>query len=333
MQRFQNVPRTIEETPRTRPLQRFQDVPSALEETPRSIETLRAGDRQSRKRVRPPVRSQQVQQEPPRPTKDFPVFNRAFTPRRQEEDRQVVVVTENPLVLKCLADAEKHATAIEELQNRTALHIDYAQEKQIEIELLETVLEEVRNQSTVDMETIVTLHASVKNLTDIISTKDVKVSDLREDIVKQKTEFQNEVEEKQENILTLTVRLENASVVLSNMKNELKAQERDVELKNSRLEKVRANVKRLSTEKKNLLQIVQALAEIGNPALNFSQFIRGDDNEEEETEEEEEGSAEYDYETSGDGDDESSGNFSEEITTSTSSISSTSSSSEEPVSV
>ena len=333
MQRFQDARQAIEDSPRARPQQSFQDVPSTLEETPRRIETLRAADRQSRKRVRPPPRSQQVQPEPPRPTKDFPVFNRGFTPRRQEEDRQVVVVTENPLILKCLDDAEKHATAIEELQNRTALHIDYAQEKQIEIELLETTLEEVRNQSKVDRETIVTLQASVKNLTDIISTKDVKVSDLREDIVKQKTEFEKIVEEKEENILTLTVRLENASAELSNMQNELKAQERDIELKNSRLEKVRANVKRLSTEKKNLLQIVQALAEIGNPALNFSQFIRGDDNEEDEEEDEAEGSAEYDYETSGDGDDESSGNFSEEITTSTSSISSTSSSSEEPVSV
>ena len=48
-----------------------------------------------------------------------------------------MVVTENPLVLKCLEEAEEHALRIEELENRTALHIEYAQEKQIEIELLE----------------------------------------------------------------------------------------------------------------------------------------------------------------------------------------------------
>ena len=33
------------------------------------------------------------------------------------------------LILQCLEEAEKHARDIEELENRTALHIEYAQEK------------------------------------------------------------------------------------------------------------------------------------------------------------------------------------------------------------
>ena len=40
------------------------------------------------------------------------------------------------LIQNCINQAEKHRAEIEELENRTALHIEYAQEKQIEIQHL-----------------------------------------------------------------------------------------------------------------------------------------------------------------------------------------------------
>ena len=40
------------------------------------------------------------------------------------------------LIQNCIGQAEKHRAEIEELENRTALHIEYAQEKQIEIQHL-----------------------------------------------------------------------------------------------------------------------------------------------------------------------------------------------------
>ena len=40
------------------------------------------------------------------------------------------------LIQNCIKEAEKHQAEIEELENRTALHIEYAQEKQIEIQHL-----------------------------------------------------------------------------------------------------------------------------------------------------------------------------------------------------
>merc|ERR1739844_707725 len=51
------------------------------------------------------------------------------------------------LIQNCIKEAEKHQADIEELENRTALHIEYAQEKQIEIQQLEIVIQELRNQS------------------------------------------------------------------------------------------------------------------------------------------------------------------------------------------
>ena len=313
--------------------QRFQNLPS-IEETPRRIDNLQPVERQNRRRLRPAQRQQGLDldsQEKDR--QDFPVLNRAFTGRRQQVN-QAVVVTENPLVLRCLADAEKHAAEIEELENRTALHIDYAQEKQIEIEVLEAALEEAKNETLVKNEKLDTLQASLKNLTGIITSRDDKIKSLKDDIERKESEFKADLEKKDDKILALTLKLDNASAELSNLKDALQENSKEFEAKENQLKEARAKVQRLNRQKKNLLQIVQALAEIGNPALNFSKFLGEDaeDAEEEEEveyfdseendpieteEEEEEASADYEYETSDDTTTvEGSGNLDVETTTS-----------------
>ena len=320
-------PRRRQGTP---PAQRFQNLP-AIEETPRRVDNLQPIERQNRRRLRPAQRQQALNidsQEKER--QDFPVLNRAFSSRRQQQN-QAVVVTESPLVLKCLADAEKHAAEIEELENRTALHIDYAQEKQIEIEVLEAALEEAKNETVAKNEKLDMLDASLKNLTSIIAARDDKIDSLKDEIDEKESKFKADLEEKDDNILTLTVKLDNASSELSNLKDTLEENSKEFEAKENQLEELRAKVQRLNTQKKNLLQIVQALAEIGNPALNFSKFLGDDeeDVEEEEgveyfesdntveAEEEEEASADYEYEASDDTTTvEGSGDFNVETTTS-----------------
>ena len=289
---------------RTQNAQRFQNLPS-IEETPRRIDNLQPVERQNRRRLRPAQRQQDLDSE----EKDFPVLNRAFTSRRQQEN-EAVVVTENPLVLRCLADAEKHAAEIEELENRTALHIDYAQEKQIEIEVLETALEEAKNETLVNNEKLDTLQASLANLTGIITLRDDKIKSLEDDIEQRESEFKADLENKDDTILALTLKLDNASAEISNLKDELEENLKEFEAKENQLEEARAKVQRLTSQKKNLLQIVQALAEIGNPALNFSKFLGEDEEVFEEKEEvehfesgetveaEEEASGDYEYETS-----------------------------------
>ena len=298
---------------RTQNAQRFQNLPS-IEETPRRIENLQPAERQNRRRLRPAQRQQGLELDSQqKEEEDFPAFNRAFTSRRQQE-QQTVVVTENPLVLRCLADAEKHAAKIEELENRTALHIDYAQEKQIEIEVLEAALEEAKNETLADNEEIDTLQASLANITEIVASRDEKIKSLNDDIKERESKFKADLEKKDDKILALTFKLDNASAELSNLKETLEENSKEFEAKENQVEEARAKVQRLNRQKKNLLQIVQALAEIGNPALNFSKFI-GEDDEDVEGEEDveyfeagetdsveadEEASADYEYETSDD---------------------------------
>jgi myosin heavy subunit len=255
---------------------------------------VRAGGRG--RRVRP--RLQDIR--PAGPTD----FQPAFAGRSQAPPPRAVVVTESPLLLRCLEETDRHAQEIEELENRTALHIDYAQEKQIEIKVLENFLEETRNQSHLNEKKREVLEASVQNMTNIIKRKDDKIRGLKDDKKKVEATLRSEIKMKQQNIEGLNKQLDNASTELSNMKATLKEQTEEVSTIFGRLEKVKATVKRLNVEKKNLLQIVQALAEIGNPALNFSKFLQNDeeaggDNDGGEALEEEEGSAEYDYEYSG----------------------------------
>jgi len=184
-----------------------------------------------------------------------------------------VVVTENPLILKCLDEAEKHAQHIEELENRTALHIEYAQEKQIEIELLEITIEAAKNQSEIDAGVIEDLKASIYNLTVVNEAKEGKISDLADDIAKLEITFEQEIESKHTAILNLTSTLESFESAINVLKKTVSDKTAENKVIVGKLDETKAEANKLTTEKKELLEIIQQLAEIGNPALNFNTFI------------------------------------------------------------
>ena len=58
-----------------------------------------------------------------------------------------LLLRNDDLIQNCIKEAEKHAAEIAELENRTALHIEYAQEKQIEIQNLEVIIDTYKNKS------------------------------------------------------------------------------------------------------------------------------------------------------------------------------------------
>merc|ERR1711953_1614134 len=108
------------------------------------------------------------------------------------------------------------------------------------------------------------------------------IKSLKDEFDEKESKFNADLEEKYDNILALTLKLDNASSELSNLKETLEENSKEFEAKENQVEEARAKVQRLNTQKKNLLQIVQALAEIGNPALNFSKFLGDDDEDVEE---------------------------------------------------
>ena len=184
-----------------------------------------------------------------------------------------MVVTENPLILQCLEEAEKHARDIEELENRTALHIEYAQEKQIEIELLEVSLEAANNQSEVDAVMIGDLRDSIKNLTLVNKAKEERIDNLAKDIEKLELTFEQEIESKHTAILNLTTTLESFETAITVLKKTVSDKVAENKVVVGKLGETQAEVTKLTTEKKELLEIIQQLAEIGNPALNFNTFV------------------------------------------------------------
>merc|ERR1712203_927269 len=105
---------------------------------------------------------------------------------------------------------------IAELENRTALHIEYAQEKQIEIQQLEIVIEELRNQSLNHTDIETDFQKRIGDFAENLKSKDFVISKLKDDIVKLEESFSKEEMKKHNEISTLNERLDNASVELAN---------------------------------------------------------------------------------------------------------------------
>merc|ERR1712038_1942410 len=120
------------------------------------------------------------------------------------------------LIQNCIKEAEKHQADIEELENRTALHIEYAQEKQIEIQHLQTVIEELRNQSLNHTEIETAFQKKIGDFAENLKSKDSVISKLKDDIVKLEQSFSKEEMKKHNEISVLNERLDNASVELAN---------------------------------------------------------------------------------------------------------------------
>jgi len=183
------------------------------------------------------------------------------------------------LIQNCISEAEKHQADIEELENRTALHIEYAQEKQIEIQQLEIVIEKLRNQSLNHTEIETDFQKRIGDFAENLQSKDSVISKLKDDIVKLEQSFSKEESEKHHEISTLNDRLDNASVeladnqirieeLLEQNRNNLAAWTEVTKYKDRDLQEFHKKMEKFKREKLNLLKIVQQLADLGNPANN-----------------------------------------------------------------
>merc|ERR1712066_784619 len=187
-------------------------------------------------------------------------------------------------IQNCIKEAEKHASEIDELENRTALHIEYAQEKQIEIQNLEVIIDTYKNKSRNFLSTKKEYERNLTALEGEIISKDTLINKLKDDIERIEKSFSKEEMKKHQKIESLNKRIENASIELANNKitiNQLENANQDkIASFENRLEakdeEIKEGLKRLDKykqEKLNLLKIVQQLADLGNPALTFTATI------------------------------------------------------------
>ena len=183
------------------------------------------------------------------------------------------------LIQNCIKEAEKHQADIEELENRTALHIEYAQEKQIEIQHLETIIEELKNQSLNHTEIETDFQKRIGDFAENLKSKDSVISKLKDDIVKLEQSFSKEEMKKHNEISSLNDRLDNASVELANNqiriqqlleenRNNLAAYADVTKSKDREIQEFHKKMEKFKREKLNLLKIVQQLADLGNPENN-----------------------------------------------------------------
>jgi len=188
------------------------------------------------------------------------------------------------LIQNCIKEAEKHASEIAELENRTALHIEYAQEKQIEIQNLEIIIDTFKNKSQDFLSIKNDYSRNLTMLESEIISKDSLINKLKDDIAMLEKSFSKEEMKKHQEIETLNERIENASIELANDKiriNQLENENQDKingfqNLLRAKDEEIKEGLKRLEKykhEKLNLLKIVQQLADLGNPALTFTATI------------------------------------------------------------
>ena len=195
-----------------------------------------------------------------------------------------LLLRNDDLIQNCIKEAEKHASEIAELENRTALHIEYAQEKQIEIQNLEVIIDTYKNKSRNFLATKTEYEKNLTTLEAEIISKDTLINKLKDDIEKLEQSFSKEEMKKHQEIESLNKRIENALVELANDKitiNQLENANQDrIDSLESRLnakdEEIKEGLKRLDKykqEKLNLLKIVQQLADLGNPALTFTATI------------------------------------------------------------
>lgn len=117
-----------------------------------------------------------------------------------------------------------------------------------------------------------------------ITSKDILISKLKDDIVKLEKSFKKEELKKHQKIESLEERIENASIELANNKirindlltdnqNQINEFESIIESKENDIRDTKKKLDKFKQEKLNLLKIVQQLADLGNPSLEFTGTI------------------------------------------------------------
>lgn len=126
--------------------------------------------------------------------------------------------------------------------------------------------------------------SKVDGLKEEITSKDILISKLRDDIVKLEKSFKKEELKKHQKIESLEERIENASIELANNKirindlltenqNQINEFESIIESKENDIKDTKKKLDKFKQEKLNLLKIVQQLADLGNPSLEFTGTI------------------------------------------------------------
>ena len=124
----------------------------------------------------------------------------------------------------------------------------------------------------------------VEGLKEEITSKDILISKLKDDIVKLEKSFKKEELKKHQKIESLEERIENASIELANNKirindlltdnqNQINEFESIIESKENDIRDTKKKLDKFKQEKLNLLKIVQQLADLGNPSLEFTGTI------------------------------------------------------------
>ena len=157
------------------------------------------------------------------------------------------------------------AATVEKLKARLRLHITYAQEKQIDLQLVGQSLEEERARAARDREQIDRLELLVGNLTTSRAAREKQVLVLEENFRKR---FAEEDKVSQQKMSQLNGRLENAAAEVTALREMLLEKSNQVESQIVRVEELEENLLKVKAEKKGLLKIVQQLASIGKIKTN-----------------------------------------------------------------
>jgi len=169
----------------------------------------------------------------------------------------------------CSTQREEFKAKIEQLENRTALHIEYAEEKQIEIQYLENNIEIMKNNSFQEKETIKMLSDDIGNLTQVVNKKDVAIDKLENDIERREQKFSKLIELGKLEDLKLNDKFTSLSSELVKIKEELIKSENLYASKILELSELQSENEDFKSERNNLLKIIKNLAQIGNPSLHF----------------------------------------------------------------
>ena len=158
------------------------------------------------------------------------------------------------------------AATVEKLKARLRLHITYAQEKQIDLQLVGESLEEERARAARDREQIDSLELLVASLTSSREVREKQVLLLEDDFRKR---FAEEDKVSREKMSQLNGRLENAAAEVTSLREMLLEKSSQVESQIVKLKESEEQLLKVKAEKKGLLKIVQQLASIGKIKTNY----------------------------------------------------------------
>ena len=170
-------------------------------------------------------------------------------------------------IKECPEISDRAAFEIEELKNRTDLHIQYANEKQIEIQYLQVELEALENETLVFEQKIKDLENNIFNLTEDLNLKEEVFNATKDENIQVFNKLNKTLLEKDEKILEIQKTAELFSLEKRDLEKTIQGLEKtNLDLQAKNMEHL-IEIEKIDEEKKDLLKIVQQLAIIGKNIL------------------------------------------------------------------